>query len=316
MKIVYTFLLVLAAFRCFAQTDSSAFETPLVLHTPTGDIDGTLTLPKGLSGCPLALILAGSGPTNRDGNNPVMQNNSLRMLAHALAGSGIASLRFDKRGLGGSRAAGKAEADLRFDDFVGDAQAWLELLAKDPRFTRLFVIGHSEGSLIGMMAAKGRAQAFVSLAGPGRPAAAVLREQLAAQPSLVKEAAYRILDSLEAGYPASQVPPYLAALFRPSVQPYLMSWFKYDPAKELALLHMPVLVLQGTTDMQVSEADARLLAKANTSAQLQIVPHMNHVLKNYAGTNRQENLATYSQPDLPLHPTMVAALVAFLQNVR
>lgn len=316
MKIVYAFLLVVATLPCFAQSDSIFSESPLLLHTATGDIAGTLTYPIGLKKMPVALIHAGSGPTDRDGNNPVMQNNSLRMLAHALAQAGIASLRFDKRGLGESKGAAIAEADLRFEDLVQDAAGWLDLLAKDPRFSQRFLIGHSEGSLIGMMAAAGRADAFVSLAGPGRPAAQVLKEQFAAQPPMVRDAANGILDSLEAGHAVRQVPPYLVSIFRPSIQPYISSWFKYDPAKELAKLTIPILVVQGTSDIQVSVDDARRLHNGNPTARLQLMDGMNHVLKSYAGNNRQENLATYSKPQLPLHPELVTAIVAFFRNVR
>lgn len=263
MKFVYTFLLTLIAFPLFAQNNNSFSDTTLVLHTATGDIMGTLTLPKVGKKHPVTLIHSGSGPTDRNGNNPVMQNNGLQMLAHALGEAGIAVVRFDKRGVAASKAAAKSEADLRFDDYVQDAKAWLELLRKDSRFTQLYVIGHSEGSLIGMLAAAGKADAFVSLAGPGRPAVVVLKEQFAAQPPMVKDAAYPILDSLAGGKTVSQVPPYLLSIFRASVQPYMVSWFKYDPAKEMAKLNIPILVVQGTTDMQVSMEDAVLLQKAN-----------------------------------------------------
>ncbi|OLY93199.1 hypothetical protein SAMN05444008_12229 [Cnuella takakiae] len=316
MKIVYSFLLALYSLGVFAQKDSAFAETPLVLHTATGDIMGTLTLPKGGKKVPVALIHSGSGPTDRNGNNPVMQNNGLQMLAHALGEAGIATLRFDKRGVAASKAAAKSEADMRFDDFVQDAKAWVELLKKDPRFSGLYILGHSEGSLIGMIAAAGKADAFISLAGPGRPAAVVLKEQFAAQPSMVKNAAYPILDSLAAGKTVGQVPPYLLSVFRASVQPYMVSWFKYDPAKELAKLNIPILVVQGTTDMQVSVEDAVILQKANPKARLLTVPNMNHVLKTYEGTSRQENFATYSKPELPLHPLLAKEIISFLKGIR
>lgn len=316
MKFVYSFLLAFVAFPLFAQNSSSFSDTSLVLHTAAGDIMGTLTVPKGAKKFPVALIHSGSGPTDRNGNNPVMQNNSLQMLAHALGEAGIAVLRFDKRGVGASKAAVKSEADMRFDDYVQDAKAWIELLRKDKQFTKLFVIGHSEGSLIGMIAAAGKADAFVSLAGPGRPAVVVLKEQFAAQPPMVKDAAYTVLDSLAAGSTVSQLPPYLASVFRPSVQPYMVSWFKYDPAKELAKLNIPILVVQGTTDIQVSVEDAALLQKANAKARLLTVPNMNHVLKTYEGNKRQENFATYSKPDLPLHPLVAKEIIAFLQQAK
>lgn len=314
MKLIYTLLLVFFTQSLFAQADSVFTESPVVLHTATGDLFGTLTLPAGKQKMPVALIHAGSGPTDRNGNNPAMQNNSLKMLAHALGAEGIASLRFDKRGVGQSAKAAKREADLRFDDYVQDARSWLAYLRQDKRFAKLYVIGHSEGALIGMLAAAGAADAYVSVAGPGRPAAVVLREQFAAQPPMVRDAANPILDSLAAGTTVQQLPPVVAAIFRASVQPYMISWFQYNPAEELARLNMPTLILQGTTDIQVSTGDAALLAKANAKARLVAIPNMNHVLKTYEGSNRMENFATYNKPDLPLHPVFVQELLAFLKG--
>src|SRR6476469_1360645 len=151
---VFALLPILINLSAFANSNSdSAFnETPVVLHTATGDLFGTLMLPANFSKGPVALIIAGSGPTDRNGNNPVMKNESLRMLAQGLATHAIASLRYDKRGIAESKAAMKGEANLRFEDYIKDAQDWIDLLKKDKRFTKVVVIGHSEGSLIGMVA--------------------------------------------------------------------------------------------------------------------------------------------------------------------
>ena len=126
-------------------------ESPVTLSTATGDIKGRLLLPANATTCPVVLLIAGSGPTDMDGNNPMMKNNSLKFLAEGLAQKGIASLRFDKRGIAGSAAAGKEESKLRFEDYVNDVTGWIDFLAKDKRFTDITVAGHSEGSLIGML---------------------------------------------------------------------------------------------------------------------------------------------------------------------
>ena len=131
---------------------------------------------------PVVLLLSGSGPTDRNGNSPMLpgKNNSLQMLAEGLASNGIASLRYDKRGVGESAKAMMAEADLRFETYVDDAVAWCEQLRKDKRFSAVIIAGHSEGSLIGMLAAKRcNAAGFISIAGAGRAAADILRTQLA-----------------------------------------------------------------------------------------------------------------------------------------
>src|ERR1035437_1292123 len=134
----------------------------------------------------VALLIAGSGPTDRDGNNLAMKNNSLKMLANELAKNGIASLRYDKRGIGNSKTTGFNEADIRFDNYVNDAKEWVIYLKKVLKFNNIVVIGHSEGSLIGMIVAQDKAVSkYVSVAGAGQPADKIIREQLKNQPPSV-----------------------------------------------------------------------------------------------------------------------------------
>jgi pimeloyl-ACP methyl ester carboxylesterase len=290
------------------------------LVTPTGVLHGTLLLPQAAADrVPVVFIHAGSGPTDRDGNSPLLPgaNNSLKLLAEALAVHGIASVRFDKRGIAASRAAGGREEDLRFDTLIDDAVAWISMLDADPRFSTVTVIGHSEGSLIGMVAAeRAGATAFVSVAGSGRPAQEVIREQLGQQlsPTMMAGAA-RGLDELVAGRLADSTPPGLESIFRRSVQPYLISWFRYDPAKEIAALTIPVLIAQGTTDLQVTVADARLLAAANPRARLLLVDGMNHVLKLASG-DRTAQMRSYGDPALPVAPLLIAAIVDMVRALR
>ena len=291
-------------------------EADIVLDTPTGKIAGSLLLPAGAGPLPVALVIAGSGPTDRDGNSRMIpgRNDSLRMLAQALARAGIASVRYDKRGIGASAPAMQSESALRFETYIDDAAAWIGRLRKDPRFSKVAVIGHSEGSLIGMVAARqAGADAFVSIAGTGFPLPAVLRRQLAEKlpPDLLKENE-RILGALERGQTVDQVPPLLAALYRPSVQPYLISQFRYLPAERIAALAVPVQIVQGTTDIQVGVEDAQALKKAQPGARLEIVEGMNHVLKMVPADGAQ--LASYGDPTLPLAPALVAGLTSFLHT--
>ncbi|HJW18413.1 MAG TPA: alpha/beta hydrolase [Flavisolibacter sp.] len=295
--------------------DSLYKEVPVMLHTQTGDIFGTLTLPAQKTMMPVALIIAGSGPTDRNGNNPMMKNESLHKLALALADSGIASLRYDKRAIAESKAAAKSENDLRFDDYVNDAKDWIGLLRKDKRFSKVIVIGHSEGSLIGMIAANNNADAYVSIAGAGRPADKILKEQLDKQPQAVKDLSFPIIDSLVMGKTVSNVNPMLFSLFRPSVQPYMISWFRYDPSVEMHKLSIPVLVIQGTNDIQVSLEDALLLAKANSKAQLVEVNNMNHIFRIVEG-DRNANIATYNDASLPIATELINSIVSFIRKLK
>jgi pimeloyl-ACP methyl ester carboxylesterase len=290
---------------------------PARITTPTGTLYGTIDLPGGAGPFPVVVVIAGSGPTDRDGNQPQLKNDSLKMLGRELAARGIAVLRYDRRGIGESRQACLREEDLRFDTLADDAAAWIELLRKDRRFTKVGVVGHSEGSLIGMLAVRrAGAGAFVSLAGTGRDAVSGLRAQLARNlPPAYKELAEqseRIMAELAAGRTVSEVPKLLEALFRPGVQPYLISYFKYDPVREIAALRIPVLLVQGTTDMQVLVDDAKLLAAAKPDAEWLEVKDMNHVLKH--ARTLDEQTAAYTKPEVPLAPGVVDGIAAFLEK--
>ena len=303
-------------------------EQPVKLETPTGVVHGTLLLPAGGAGTPVppqpllpvVLLIAGSGPTDRHGNTFGVpgKNDSLKLLAEGLAARGIASLRYDKRGIGESAPAAPKEADLRFDTYVDDASAWVRQLDADPRFSTVTVVGHSEGSLIGMIAAqKAPADAYVSISGLARPAAQVLRTQLEGKlPPDLKKDSERILTELEAGRTATEnVPQLLAPLYRPSVQPYLISWFRYTPTQEVAKLAVPVLVVQGTSDLQVTADEAKALAAAKPGAELVIVEGMNHVLKTAAGDLTQQ-MKAYTDPSLPVVPELVERIAGFVKGVK
>lgn len=284
----------------------------VVLETEKGALEGTLLIPAEITAPPVALIIAGSGPTDRDGNNAQMKTNTLKMLAEALHDSGIATLRYDKRGIGQSSGAALAEEDLRFENLIDDVKGWIAFLEKQDGFDDLVVIGHSQGSLLGMVASQESEVArFISIAGLGQTVDLVLKEQLASKPPKFLEMSSPIIDQLAQGQTVSDVPQILNFLFRPSVQPYLISYMKYDPQVEIAKLEIPVLIIQGTTDIQVSLDDARRLAEANPEATLKTIEGMSHVLK--AGeADRMKNLATYNQPGLPIMPEVVEVIVDFI----
>ena len=300
----------------------------IVLTVPGAELHATLQTPGGVVAPPIALIIAGSGPTDRDGNNSLgVSVSSYRKLADALEAAGIATLRPDKRLIGASRADDPSEAALRFDDYVNDARAWLswtttQKTGGNSAFGPLIVIGHSEGSLIGLAALQAApvpVAAFVSLAGPGENLAATVRRQLRANPAaypvaLVQESD-RILDALLKGQTVAQVSPPLAGLFRPSVQPYWISELKFDPVTLIGRLNLPVLIVQGDRDLQVGVSDAQKLAKAQPAAKLLLVPGMNHVLVD-APLAPEGNIATYAQADLPLSTGLLKPLILFLKSAR
>ena len=306
--------MVVFASLCLASSSDTTFtESQRELKISSGTLYGTLTMPHKFTSGTVVLLISGSGPTDRNGNSPSMENNSLLQVAHGLANAGIASLRFDKRGIGASDNVATKEEDLRFDNLVADVTGWIDQLMSEKQFKKLVIAGHSEGSLVGMLAARDKAHQFISIAGAGEPAGEIIRKQLSPQPQQVKDIAYPILDSLNTGVTVSNTPPMLAVLFRASVQPYLISWFKYNPAAEIKKLKIPVLIIQGTTDIQVKEADAKKLAEAKPDAKLLIIPGMNHVLK-IAVPDVSENLKTYNNPSLPLADGLLSGIIQFIKG--
>lgn len=292
---------------------SGQSETLVALPAQPAPILGTMLTPEGDTRA-AAVIIAGSGPTDRDGNSPLgVSAGSYRLLAEGLAEQGIATVRYDKRGIAASFAAGVAEADVRFTMLVDDARAWAAETARLTGKPCAWLIGHSEGALIALAAAQDNEQVcgVVSLSGAGRSAPVVLREQLQAALTepLLGQALYA-LDELAAGRMVDNVPG-LESLFRPSVQPYIISWFALDPQVLANLYDGPLLIGQGSTDFQTRVADAEALKAAQPDATLVIWEGVNHVLK-IAPADRAANAATYGNPNLPLAPGVVDDVAEFI----
>jgi uncharacterized protein len=317
MKKVFLPALIVLAMHSFAQTikDTVTTATNIVLETATGKIRGSLTVPSKGKKFAVVLIIAGSGPTDRNGNSgAAVTANSYKILADSLLQHNIASLRYDKRGIAESTDAGTKEEELSFENYIDDAAAWVALLKKDKRFGSIIIAGHSEGSLVGIVAAKkASVDKYISIAGAGEPVYETLKKQLAAQPEQIQKMCYPMLDTLASGKKLTVVPPMLNSLFRPSVQPYLISWFKYDPRKEIAKLALPVLIINGTTDIQVSVDDAKNLHTACKQSKLLLVEGMTHLLKE-GPADRDKNIALYnSTPGEPVKTALVQAMVQFIK---
>jgi len=257
-------------------------EESLELTTAAGKLSGTLALPTTRPPWPVALLIAGAGPADRDGNSALLPGapGHMRRLAHALVANGIASLRYDKRGVGASVHPGLNEEDLRFRHLVDDALALAGRLRSDERLRTLLLLGHSEGALVAKLAARdAAAQAVVSVAGAGMRACDLMREQLQGRlPELLELAVEAALATLADECTLDEPPDALTLLFRPTVQPYLISWFRYDPAEVLADLPLPALLVHGSADAQVPAHNAQLLHAARPDARLLLVPEMDHLL--------------------------------------
>lgn len=277
-------------------------------------VQGTLIVPAASENPPLVIMVQGSGPTDRDGNQAFMKNNSLKNLAQDLADSGIATFRFDKRIMNMGKL-GIQEKDIRFQDFITDVASVLEYFEDSEEFGKTIVLGHSQGSLVGMLAAKGKADALISIAGVAQPIDSIITGQIAAQMPGLKENVHQTFKEMRETGSSSGYNPMLESLFRPSVQPFILSWMEYNPQEEIAKLEMPVLLINGTKDLQVNQSEAEKLEEAYPAAELLILDKMNHVFRKIEG-DQLENSKSYNEPMLPLHPELVPGIVSFIENLK
>jgi len=304
----YLFLIIatISVFKSFGQTDT------MYISVDGVKLHAVLSKPEKNPKDFIVIMIAGSGPTDLNGNNPMMQNNSLLYLSEALNGEGIATLRFDKRGVANSAYIGFSEFDLTIDVYAKDVKSIIQEVKKFG-FKKIYVLGHSEGSLIGLMALQSeKVDGFISLCGVGRTADEILRTQLKGKIAQVQyEKADSIMVQLKAGEKVKDVPFNLFQLFRPSVQPYLISWFTQNPVSLIKELNMPVMIVQGDKDLQVDIMEAELLHKAKPKAEYYIISGMNHVLKKIDG-GQMANRASYNNALLPVHNQLPEIISSFI----
>jgi uncharacterized protein len=289
---------------------------------PAGPLLGTALGPSNTD-APVVLIVPGSGPTDRDGNNPLgIRASSYRLIAEGLAARGIRSVRIDKRGMFGSdRAIPDANA-VTIEDYAADIHTWVSTIRKTLGVPCMWVLGHSEGGLSALVAAQqaGDICGLLLTSTPGRRLGDVLREQIRANPANapIREQAEVTIAQLEVGkrVDARDIDPALRPLFRPEVQGFLISILALDPAKLLAAYGGPVLILQGLRDIQVGRADAERLHHARPDADLVLLANANHVLKTVVSNDRNANIAAYQDPDRPLAEGVIEALTALIQAPR
>ena len=312
MKKLLYILILIASSAAFSQ-NNPLFKTENIAINSL--LNGTLYTPlKQNNATKLVILIAGSGPTNRDGNQIGLTNNSLKLLAESLVNNDIAVYSYDKR-IFAQMASGKLdEASLTFDNFIDDAKAVILYFKNQKKYHSITVAGHSEGALIGMVAANGNADAYISIAGAGRPIDEVLLEQIGKQAPFLKEEVEKNLATLKSGNTFELKNQMLASLFRVSVQPYMISWIKYHPQNEIKKLQIPSLLINGDKDIQVSVQDAQLLQQAKPDAQLQIIPNMNHIFKVIQGDDA-ENKASYTNPELPICTELTSIITTFIRSL-
>ena len=313
MRGILTVLILTFTFLNYAQE--------VELKTNKGTLKGSLLTPTEGEKWPIVLIIPGSGPTDRDGNNPQLKNDALKLLAEALQENGYASLRYDKRGVAGSSDAMIEEEAMRFNQFVDDAADWGLWIRKDGRFGNIIGLGHSQGALVALLAAttKGSFDGYISLCGPSEPINEILKTQL--KPQIVSDSLEQIIfakiDSLKQGYHVKDnVPQAYQSLLRQPIQSFLMSWMQYTPSQELAKLNIPALIVGGSTDMQVPGEQAKLMGKLNDNAKGIVIKDMNHVLRYTKEDNIMSQMETYADASLPLHPKLMKPILKYLEQFK
>lgn len=276
-------------------------------------IDGTLLELSNSNLNTLAILIAGSGPTDRDGNQNFLKSNSLKSLAIALANQDISTFRYDKR-IVKQLLTNNIDKNIMFDDFVTDAVSVLEYFKSQNRYKNLVIIGHSQGSLVGMLAAQQGAMGFVSLAGAGQKISEVITEQITKTAPIFTEDTKRVFDIMKNGQTTSDYPPALFSIFNPEIQPFIMNWMQYSPAEEIKKLNIPILIVNGTKDLQVSVEEAQLLKDVAPDSQLSIIENMNHVLFTIEGDDL-ENSKSYNEPYRKINQTLIDTVTKFIFSI-
>jgi len=275
-------------------------------------VDGTLLTPDGIEQPPLVIFIAGSGPTDRNGNQALMKNNMLKKLAESLSERGIATFRYDKRVVKQLRTR-NLDKNIRFDDFVTDAKSVINHFKST--YSNLIVAGHSQGSLVGLLTLDAGANGFISLAGAANSIDQIILEQISKSAPFFTADTKRVLDLLKSGQTTTDFPPALSSIFNLDLQPFMSNWMQYNPKDLIKKLEIPVLIINGTKDLQVAITEAQQLKEAKEEAQLEIIENMNHLLFEINGDDLV-NSKSYNDNSYVVIPQVIEIITAFIKKEK
>ncbi|SHG46930.1 alpha/beta hydrolase [Winogradskyella jejuensis] len=287
----------------------------ILIKNDSIDLPGTLSYDKSIVQQPLIIFIHGSGNIDRNGNafGAPGKSDSVKQLSEALNKEGIAFYRYDKRSANMKNLRLIMKEGVNLNDFVDDAKLAIQKFKDDKRFSTITVIGHSQGSLIGMLLLDAGVNKYISLAGPSNTIDKTITEQVRMQngDSIASLVSNHFKELKETGR-IENVDPNLLLFFNKTNQGFFKSWIAYDPIEEMAKVNKPTLIINGTKDIQVFEADAKALHQANPKAKLVIIENMNHALKTI--TKDEDNLKSYNTPDFPLSEDLVKAITTFVKK--
>ena len=266
----------------------------------------------------MVIIIPGSGPTDRDGNQNFLKNNSLKFLAQDITENGIATFRYDKRALTMLKkgASTNAIGEITFDDFVKDAKKVINYFNTRKQFKNIYIIGHSQGALVGMLACSEKVSGMISLSGLARTIDVMIMDQLkgmGVQKSMLDEA-QKSFNILKEGKIDKNFNVNLANIFNLEVQPFMMNWMQYNPREVIAKLEIPTLIINGDKDIQVPITEGESLKEHNENAKLVIIKNMNHVLKTIESDNAQENMKLYNMPEVKNTSELITSILDFIKK--
>lgn len=307
MKKIIPFLLLVSYFVSSQEVISEEVK----LNNNSIELPGTLSYPNQEEQVPLVIFIHGSGNIDRNGNQgDLAKADYIKILADSLNTKGIAFYRYDKRTSNPNNF--EYLKKIRFQDLIDDAIVVINHFKNDLRFNSMHLIGHSQGSLVAMLAAKKDIKSYISLAGPGTSIRQTLIKQVSAQNKDLSKATAQHIEELIKTDTIQEVNPFLISVFAPQNQKFLKEWMLYNPSEEIKKLKIPIAIINGNADLQVSEEDANLLHQAKLGSLLILIEKMNHVLKIVE--NLPENQKSYIDPDFPISIKLINLISEFIKE--
>lgn len=282
----------------------------ILIKNDSIELPGTLTYSKGDS--QLIIWIHGSGNVDRNGNQAGVNvgANYIKQFRDSINKQNIAFYSYDKRSANMKNMKFLLKK-FTFDDLVSDAKKVIAHFKKDGRFKDITLIGHSQGSLVAMLASAD-VNKYISLAGPSETIDTTIVKQITGQSAELGKTAASYFKELKETGSIKEVSPMLLNIFSKQNLPFLSAWIKYDPTKEIKKVTVPTLIINGTKDIQISVEDAKNLKASKGNCELKIIEGMNHVLKHIEKDG--DNYLSYQSPNFPLSKELIEVITTFIKK--
>ena len=304
--ITYIIITVFSIAVSLAQVKSEE----ILIKNDSIELPGTLTYATEKS--PLIIWVHGSGNVDRNGNQlPMIKANYIKQLRDSINKEGISFYSYDKRTANKNNVVFMMKNGVDFKDFADDVQKVVTHFKNEKRFTSITLIGHSQGSLVAMLASKD-IDKYISVAGPSKSADKAIIKQIQEKAPFLDSITKAHFKELKETGEIKVVNPMLLSIFAKPNQSFLNSWMQYNPSEEIKKLTIPVLIIQGDKDIQVQVSDAEALHEANQNSELLVIKNMNHVLKNIE--KEEDNLASYYSADFSISKKLIETIIQFVKK--